>query len=205
MSINRSFFVQAAKISLFDGSVTASQVLGLKLFLDYWEKWHKNKDDRWLAYILGTVHHETGRTFRPVRETFASSDSEAIKRLNKAFGSGKLSWVKNPYWIIDSDGKSWLGRGYCQLTHKSNYKRASELVGHDLVANPSLAMDPDIAARIIFEGMIAGLFTGKNLSHYFAASKEDWRNARRIINGIERADLVGSYAKKYYSCISYTT
>lgn len=205
MSINRSFFVQTARLSLFDGSQTTSQVLGLKRFLDYWEGRHKSKDDRWLAYILGTVHHETGRTFMPVRETFAKSDSEAMKRLNKAFGAGKLTWVKNPYWAEDSDGKSWLGRGYCQLTHKYNYKKASVLVGHDLVADPSLAMNPDIASKIIFEGMISGLFTGKKLADYFSTSKADWRNARKIINGLERADLVGSYAKKYYSCISYTT
>lgn len=205
MGINRNFFFQNARQLLFDGAITSSQVSGLKIFLDYWEGKYYKQDDRWLAYIFGTVHHETGRTFQPVRETFAKSDKDAIARLNKAFGSGKLTWVKNPYWIVDSDGKSWLGRGYCQITHKHNYIKLSKLVNHDLVSNPSLAMEPKVAVKIAIEGMVSGAFTGKPLSQYFSGQKQDWRGARRIINGSERADLVASYAKKYYSCISYTT
>jgi hypothetical protein len=34
---------------------------------------------------------------------------------------------------------------------------------------------------------------------------EDWFNARRIINGTDKASLIASPAKKYYGTISYTT
>lgn len=205
MAINRSFFVVNAKQTLFDGSIKTSQVSGLKIFLDYWETKHADKDDRWFAYILGTVHHETGRSFLPVRETFAKTDKDAIRILNKSFGSGKLTWVKKPYWDFDLDGKSWIGRGYCQITHKKNYQNVSKLINYDLLYDPNSALKPEIAVKVAVEGMIKGIFTGKSLADFFMGSKSDWKNARRIINGLERADLVASYAKKYYSCISYTT
>lgn len=40
-----------------------SQVEGLTAILDEWEANHSTKDDRFLAYMLATVHHETDRKF----------------------------------------------------------------------------------------------------------------------------------------------
>ncbi|MGQ3290811.1 MAG: glycoside hydrolase family 19 protein, partial [Shinella sp.] len=161
-------------------------------------------DDRWLAYMLGTAHHETGRTMQAVRETFASTDDKAIAILDRAFNAGRLPWVSTPYWHKDSRGRSWLGRGLVQLTHKSNYEKMSTELGIDLVADPTLAMDLQTAVKIMLKGMRKGSFTGKKLGDFFSPTKEEWRNARKIINGLERADLVASYAKSYYGAISYT-
>lgn len=205
MGINRTFFFNQVRSVLFDGSLKQSQVDGLTAILDKWEGEMPDADDRWLAYMLGTAHHETGRTMQAVRETFASTDDKAIAILDKAFNAGKLPWVSTPYWHKDSKGRSWLGRGLVQLTHKSNYEKMSTQLGIDLVANPTLAMDLQTAVAIMFTGMINGSFTGKKLSSHFSAAKEEWRNARRIINGLERADLVASYGKSYYGAISYTT
>ena len=52
--------------------------------------------------------------------------------------------------------------------------------------------------------MMEGWFTGKKLSNYFDLQKEDWRNARRIINVLDKADLIASYGKQYYAAISHT-
>ena len=205
MGINRKFFFDVARADLFDGKFRQAQVDGLTAILDKWEQTSPQEDDRWLAYMLGTAHHETGRTMQPVRETFARSDESAIKRLNASYRAGRLSWVSRPYWEKDEQVKSWLGRGFVQITHQYNYEKMSAALGIDLVGRPDLAMDPVVALEIIFQGMIRGLFTGKKLSNYFNPSKEDWKNARRIINGVERADLVGTYAKQYYRAISYTT
>jgi hypothetical protein len=76
MPINRQFFFDQTRITLFDGSLKAPQVEGLTAIPDKWEAESPNDDDRWLAYMLGTAHHETGRTMQPVRETFASSDAQ---------------------------------------------------------------------------------------------------------------------------------
>ena len=204
MGINRTFFFHQVRASLFDGSLKRSQATGLTAILDKWEGEMPDEDDRWLAYMLGTAHHETGRTLQAVRETFASTDDKAIAILDKAFKAGKLPWVSKPYWQKDNAGKSWLGRGLVQLTHKANYEKMSMETGVDLVANPTLAMDLQTAVAIMFKGMTKGSFTNKKLGDYFSSTKEDWRQARRIINGLESADLVASYAKSYYSAISYT-
>ena len=205
MAINRRFFFDNARLSLFDGSLRTSQVQGLTAILDKWETESPQADDRWLAYMLGTTHHETGRTMQPVRETFASSDAQAISRLNSAFRAGRLSWVRAPYWIPDSEGRSWLGRGFVQITHKDNYRRLGDMIGEDLITDPTRAMNIDVALKIMFVGMREGAFTRKRLADFFSPGREDWRNARKIINGVERADLVASYARKYYASISHTT
>lgn len=205
MGINRTFFFDHIRTVLFDGSLKQSQVDGLTAILDKWEGEMPKDDDRWLAYMLGTAHHETGRTMQAVRETFASTDDKAIAILEKAFKAGKLTWVSTPYWRKDSKGRSWLGRGLVQLTHKSNYEKMAKETGIDLVGDPSQAMNLGVAVEIMFKGMIKGSFTGKKLGDFFSTTKEDWRNARKIINGLEKADLVASYAKSYYGAISYTT
>ena len=48
-------------------------------------------------------------------------------------------------------------------------------------------------------------FLHSMLAPVFSRSKEDWVNARKIINGLDKAQLIASYAKKYYGAISYTT
>jgi hypothetical protein len=52
--------------------------------------------------------------------------------------------------------------------------------------------------------MTRGIFTGKKLDDYFNAKTDDWINARRIINGTDRASLVADYGHEYYAAISYT-
>jgi putative chitinase len=80
----------------------------------------------------------------------------------------------------------------------------SPKVGVDLYKNPDLALEVRYAIPIMFIGMKAGLFTGKKFADYFNPTKEDWVNARRMINGTDKAHLIAGHAKKYYSAISYT-
>jgi predicted chitinase len=144
-----------------------------------------------VAYILATAYHETAYTMLPVRETLADTDDKAIARLDRAFAAGRLKWVKTPYWRKDADGKTWLGRGYVQLTHKVNYARAGKELGVDLVADPGLAMQPTVAALILVRGSMEGWFTAKKLPDYAAGDGFDYVNARRVING----DVKGNGAK----------
>lgn len=154
-----------------------------------------------LAYVLATAMHETATAMQPIKETVMPhhkdknpSDSTVIARLDKAFNDGRLRWVTKPYW---RDG--WFGRGYVQLTHKRNYEMASELVGVDLVASPNKAMHPEIAAKILVEGMARGMFTGKSMSDYLPG---DYINARRVVNGLDRADEIAARAKRYERALS---
>jgi hypothetical protein len=200
MPFVRKAFFDAVRVSLFGGVLKRRQVAGLTAILDRGES-DAALDDRWLAYMLATAHHETGRTMQPVRETFAASDARAIVLLDSAFEHGRLPSVSAPYWRRDAEGKSWLGRGLVQLTHRVNYEKMALATGIDLVSRPDRAMEMAVAVDILFTGMQAGAFTGRRLGQYFSEDKEDWTGARRIINGRDRAALVAGYGRRYLAAI----
>lgn len=201
MISNRVAFFKTVRMSLFDGRLKQGQVEGMTAILDRWDAGCDEVDLRRLAYMLATAHHETGRTMQPVRETFAASDDRAIALLDTAYRRGRLPSVSVPYWRRDGDGKSWLGRGLVQLTHKVNYVRMSAATGIDLVEIPERAMELRVAVDILFNGMHSGAFTGKRLADYFSPVREDWAGARRIINGRDKAQLVASYGRHYFSAL----
>lgn len=183
MSINRKTFFDGIRQTPFDGKLTRDQVEGCSTILDEWER-RKLTDLRWLAYMLATTKWETAHTMQPITE----------------LGSQKYLRGKR-YW-------PFIGRGYVQLTWEANYKKmtqqlkAAEFKEFDLVANPELALDHKVAAFIMFEGMIRGTFTGKKLADYFSATKTDWINARRIINGTDKAAQIADIAKSFYADLS---
>lgn len=199
--MHRASFYSAIRGPLFGGRLSQSQVEGMEAVLDEWQRRPAGGDRRWLAYMLATAFHETASTFRPVRETLADSDEEAIRILDLAFRKGRLSRVREPYWRKDADGRSWLGRGLVQLTHKRNYEIMSRETGIDLVAAPERAMDMAVAVRILFSGMEKGLFTGRKLGDYFAPGRAGWVNARRIINGLDRAETIAGHGRVFLGAL----
>ena len=84
-----------------------------------------------------------------------------------------------------------------QLTHAANYEKAGKALGIDLVANPSRAMEPTVSAAILVRGMMEGWFTGKRLSDY----PHDFIEARRIVNGTDKAQLIAGYADRFLAAI----
>lgn len=191
--MTRAAFYDAIRPT-FGGKLTAGQVSGLEVLLTATEGLPLTHR----AYCLATAYHETGQRMQPVRECFAQSDGEAVRRLDAAWKKGQLTWVKQPYWRPDADGKSWFGRGYVQLTHKVNYQRLGQRIGVDLAADPSAALSPFLAAKILVVGMVEGLFTGDKLSTYIPG---DYVGARRIVNGTDCAEAIAGYARKFESAI----
>lgn len=187
--MNRAVFFDAIR-PMF-GGLSADQVRGLEILLAAVD----GLPVRHQAYVLATAYHETAATMQPVRETLAKTDAEAARRLERAWKAGKLSWVKTPYWRADN-GKYWIGRGYVQLTHKVNYERAGKRMGVDLVADPSAAMSPMLAARIIVQGMSEGWFTGVKMSDCAT-----YRDMRKVVNGMDRADMIAGYAAKFETAL----
>jgi putative chitinase len=61
-------------------------------------------------------------------------------------------------------------------------------------------MRPEHAAAIMFDGMVEGWFTGKKLADYFGA-KSNWTNARRIINGTDKAATIADYALEFFAAL----
>lgn len=148
----------------------------------------KDKDVQniyWAAYMLATTKRETGSTWLPIEE----------------YGKGKTKKYGKKVEVTDKSGKkhkhTYYGRGYVQLTWDFNYKTVSDKLGmgEDLYIHPEKALEKDIAYKIMSYGMRNGIFTGKKLSDYIAGNSVDYYNARRIINGTDKAKLIQGYAE----------
>jgi putative chitinase len=193
MTLNRKYFFVTVRTTLFKTGLKQTQVNGLNAILDRWEA-SELTDFRWLAYMLATTFHETAKTMQPIEEYGKGKNYKYGKKV-------KRSGI--PYTLPD---KIYYGRGYVQLTWYENYETMGRLLGIDLLNNPELALDAHHAADIMFEGMTKGNsnfgdFTGKSLEHYFNDTKEDWVNARKIINGLDKAELIAGYGKKFYNAL----
>jgi len=203
-AINRTFFFDYLRRHAFKGQMTGKQVDGLNAILDAWEATYARKDDRWLAYALGTAHHETDAKMQPINEYggaryfFRMYDIKG-DRPKKARELGNL----NP-----GDGILFHGRGYVQLTGRFNYQKMERKFGMDLTSGDKAAdraLDPSLAAKMMFYGMENGIFTGKKFADYFEGDRAQWNQARAIINPRDKPKLVAGYALDYYPAISYTT
>lgn len=180
--MDRAIFFAKARARLFGGALSQPQVDGLDALLDECAA-HGVADARCVAYILATAFHETGRTMRPVREV----------------GRGK----GHAYGAPDArSGLVYYGRGYVQLTWKANYERLGERLGVDLAGAPDRALEPRVAAAVLIVGMVEGLFSGRRLAEFFSSDKTDWIGARRIVNGLDRADLVAGYARAFHDALA---
>jgi hypothetical protein len=83
----------------------------------------------------------------------------------------------------------------------ANYEKKHRAT-FNLLLHPEQAMDVEIACAILVVGSLQGWFTGKKLSDYVNANKSDFINARRVINGTDRARLIAGQAQKFKEIIS---
>ena len=68
------------------------------------------------------------------------------------------------------DGAKFIGRGYIQLTGRSNYARYGQLAGHDLIGKPELLNDPAIAAEVSVKYMLDRVKIAQTDPAYFEAA-----------------------------------
>lgn len=145
----------------------------------------------WAAYILATAYHETANRMQPVREGLSRSDAWRKRNLR--------------YY-------PWYGRGHVQLTWEENYRKADKKLGLGgaLVANADLALDPEISAEVMVVGMIEGWFSGdkkgrhtlvRHLPNRDTATRTQFKNARRIVNLMDKADLIAGHALIYQEAL----
>lgn len=136
------------------------------------------------AYILATAWHETAGRMMPIYEFGSKSYFDkynAGTKIGKALGN-----------TLPGDGFKYRGRGFVQITGRANYQRLSKVAGCDLVADPDQALELPIAAAIAVAGMTKGLFTGKGLRDFTT-----YRDMRRAVNGMDRADLISGFASHF--------
>lgn len=191
--INRDKFFGAIRHPLFGGAFNQSQVDGISALLDAIEA-SGVMDTSWRAYMLATAYHETAHTMQPIEEYG--------KGRGHSYGAPAGPWHR----VYD-------GRGDVQLTWYENYVHATMelrklgVIGADtdLARNPELAMRLDIAAAIMIYGMTQGWFTGKKLADFQHPGGYDFVNARTIINGHDRAQLIAGYAQHILAALQAAT
>jgi len=169
------------------GSLKQEQVAALEQWLSFIENDATVTDVRHAAYMTATCGHETAFTFEPITERGSRA---YFDKYNAGTRIGHRLGNTQP-----GDGYLFRGRGYVQITGRSNYSKFSSLVDRDLLAHPDSALDPQTAYRIATIGMRRGRFTGKKLVDYIDGSRCNYFNARRIINGTDQAGRIADYAE----------
>ena len=153
------------------------------------------------AYALATAFLETAGTMHPIKEY--GGDRYFFKMYD--IGGARPGVARALGNTTPGDGVKFAGRGYVQLTGRNNYKRAGGKLGLDLLLMPDAAMLPAAAARIMRAGMDEGWFTSRRFSSYLPANGRADRaafvQARRIINGQDRAGDIAGFALKFQTAL----
>lgn len=180
--MNTAKFFAAVSSSLFGGRLSQPQVDGINALLAASE----GLPPAQVAYVLATAFHETARTMQPIAE----------------YGHGKGRAYGKPG---RNGGQIPYGRGFVQTTWDANYERTDKELGLGgrLIANYDLLLsDTGLAAQAAVRGMVEGWYTGKKLSDYFGA-RNDAVNARRIINGTDKAQTIAGYWSAFYRALTF--
>jgi peptidoglycan L-alanyl-D-glutamate endopeptidase CwlK len=131
-------------------------------------------DKNMVLMALATIRAETGN-FTPL--------SEFQSRFNTAPGGAPFGLYDNRRDLGNQgppDGSSFKGRGYIQLTGRANYVEHGAAIGlgNQLVTNPALANQPDIAAKLL-----ASFLKSKEAKIRNALRQNDLKTARKLVNG----------------------
>jgi putative chitinase len=132
------------------------------------------------AYFLATAKHETADTYAPITERggrlYCTRRYELNLRKRRELGNTRVG-----------DGYRFRGRGYVQITGRSNY------TAFGIADTPDAALVPETAWRIMRDGMLRGVF-GRKLTEFVGVGQRDYVGARRSVNGTDRAQLIADYA-----------
>jgi putative chitinase len=129
-------------------------------------------DKAMVLMALGTIRAET-ESFEPI--------SEGKSQFNTSPGGTPFDLYDNRKDLGNQgppDGANFCGRGFVQLTGRANYTRYAAEIGQDLVATPTLANDPAIAAELL-----ARFLSDREAQIRQALANNDLATARRLVNG----------------------
>lgn len=195
-----AFFDFLRRDKMLGPVLSPTEVSGLNALLEAFgrDDWPIN----WAAYGFATAYHETAGTMLPIKERGGDG---YLTRMYDVTGDNPVR-ARRFGNTQPGDGVRFCGRGYVQLTWRANYQKAQDETGYPLISNPNLAMDPAIAATIMVKGMREGWFTGRRLADYLpsnpaAQAGDGYTQARRIINGTDKAVLIAGYAHRFEAAL----
>lgn len=202
MEMNATAFYSSIRNTLFGGKMTQGVVDTINAIFDAMLK-YDICDYRQKAYVLATAYHESYHATKnpqwdSVREGFTATNAGAIAAVRALHRAGK---IKTNYAVPERNNHSYYGRGFVQITWPANYIKLGARLNIPLYDNPDLALERDVAAELLVVGMKEGLYTGRNLNHYINTTMTDFVNARRIINGLDKAQEIANHANKFYNAI----
>jgi Predicted chitinase len=119
------------------------------------------------AHFIAQIAHESG-SFVYVKEIASGA----------AYDTGRLAVKLGNTPASDGDGQKYKGRGYIQLTGRSNYEMFDKFTGgkYNLINHPERIEEPGLAM------LVAGWYWNKKNLNYLA-DKDDIDGITHIING----------------------
>ncbi|RME27099.1 MAG: hypothetical protein D6798_05355 [Deltaproteobacteria bacterium] len=156
-------------------------------------------------------HVTTARAGAPRYSHGDSRESLDLDYWDDAYG-GRLGNQRGT-----SDASHFRGRGFVQLTGRSNYAEMSRRLTDEgftyfldgvTWGRPETPIDlethydhvnrsPELAAKILAYGMMEGTFTGQDLPRYVNDRRTNYTGARAVINGTDQAAEVAAIARRY--------
>ena len=190
-------FFESVRKGILGPTLSPNEVGGCNAIVAACEGWPIS----WTAYALASAYHETAGTMQPIKEH--GSKNYFMSRYDPS--GNKPAIARDLGNTTVGDGAKFAGRGYVQLTGRRNYAKAKAELGIDLIANPDRAMDAEVAAQIMRLGMSQGWFTGVDLSDFLPmrgkAMPTQYVKARRIINGVDKAQTIAGYASQFQDAL----
>jgi hypothetical protein len=71
----------------------------------------------------------------------------------------------------------------------------------DMVNEPDIAMQHNVALFVLVHGFKTGTFTGRKITDFIDETKTDFVRARRCINGNDKAHEIAEIAKKFLAAL----
>ncbi len=131
-------------------------------------------DRQMILMALATIRAETS-TFLPISEFQSTLNTSQGGRPFDLYDNKKDLGNQGP-----PDGANFRGRGFIQLTGRSNFQVHGQSIGiaQELLANPTIAHRPDIAAKLL-----ASFLKAHERDMRAALAASNLAQARKLVNG----------------------
>lgn len=154
-------------------------------------------NERRVAHLIGQCAHESLRFTRVAESLFYTSTDRLMQIFGRHFTSAAQArgFLRNSKKLANrvyanrngngpsrsGDGFRYRGRGYLQLTGRSNYRIAGRRLGIDLVAHPEMAAEPETAWMIAVGYLATRKRDGRTAFQW--ADDNNFEAVTRIVNG----------------------